>query len=50
MNRPSFWWFDDAVEAAVLIGQQTGQKQRVYKVSSASNCWHIAPAFLRSVA
>lgn len=49
MNRPSFYWFEDAVEAAVLIGQQTGRKQRVFRVPGASNSWQIAPAFLRAV-
>lgn len=49
MNRPSFYWFEDAVEAAILMGQYSGRKHRVFRVPSASNSWQVAPAFLRAV-
>lgn len=49
MNRPAFYWWDDAVLAAQQIAAQTGRRQRVYRVPSASNSWRVAPAMLRAV-
>lgn len=49
MNRPSFYWWDDAVQVAREIAAQTGIRQRVYRVPSASNSWRVAPALLRAV-
>ncbi len=49
MNRPSFFWFDDAVDVAIMIGRQSGVKQRVSKTANASNPWRVTPAFVRPV-
>jgi hypothetical protein len=50
MNRPSFYWYDDAIAVAIRIGEQSGVKQRVRKTENASNPWRVEPAFIRSVA
>lgn len=49
MNRPSFYWWDDAVLVAQRIAAQTGVRQRVSKTSNASNPWRVTPAILRAV-
>ena len=49
MNRPSFYWWDDAVLVAQQIAQQTGIRQRVHRVPGLSNSWRVSPAILRLV-
>ncbi|WP_408898655.1 hypothetical protein ACJ5H2_05980 [Nocardioides sp. R1-1] len=49
MNRPSFYWWDDAVLVAQQIAAQSGVRQRVSKTANASNPWRVTPAILRAV-
>lgn len=49
MNRPSFYWWDDAVDVAIQIGETSGVKQRVTKTDNAAQPWRVVPALLRSV-
>lgn len=48
MNRPSFYWWDDAVDVARTIAAQTGIRQRVYRTAGL-NPWRVRPAALRCV-
>lgn len=43
-----FYWFDDAVDVARSIAEQTGVRQRVYK-GGGSNSWKVAPSSPRLV-
>lgn len=48
MNRPSFYWWDDAVLVAQQLAAQTGVRQRVHKIT-ASSPWRVSPASVRLV-
>lgn len=47
-RRPRLWWWDDAVDAAVLMREADGVKRRVY-LDKRTGKWAIGSALLRSV-